>query len=201
MPLEILVNAVIETGFNYRINQDSDLSRQCLRLKGKVFQLHIKEVDKTLTFVFSHQVDVLGQYEGVPDCYLSLSLKTLPQLREQVNITQLIKQEQLELEGDLQLAQKFAVLLSDAEPDAEEWLSQWVGDVVAHTVVHTGKQLLTTTKQQTQKKRNQFSEVLTEEWKVFPPALEIAYFCDQVEVVKQQVDKLELRFQALMEKL
>lgn len=201
MPFYLLVNATIETGLNRLINDDPDLSRQCSRLKGKVLQLHIKEVDKTLTFVFSHQVDVLGDYEGQPDCYLSLSLKTLPQLRERVNITQLIKQDLLELEGDLQLAQKFSTLLSDAKPDIEEWLSHWVGDAVAHTVVHTGKQFFATARQQVQKHQSHVSQVLTEEWKIAPAPLEVAYFCDQVEDINKQADQMALRLQALAEKL
>lgn len=201
MSVYLLVSATIETGLNRLIKEDPDLSRQCLRLKGKVLQLHIKELDKSFTFVFSHQIDVLGDYEGEPDCYLSLSLKTLPQLREQVNITQLIKQDLLELEGDLQLAQKFSTLLSEAKPDIEEWLSQWVGDSLAHTVVYAGKQVLATAKQQVQKQQNHAAQVITEEWKIVPAPLEIAYFCDQVDTVKQQVCNMESRLNALAEKL
>ncbi len=201
MPVYLLVNAAIETGLNRLIKEDPDLSRQCLRLKGKVLQLHIKELDKTFTFVFSHQVDVLGDYEGQPDCYLSLSLKTLPQLREQVNITQLIKQDLLELDGDLQLAQKFSTLLAEAKPDIEEWLSQWIGDSLAHTVIHAGKQAFATAKQQMQKQQNNAAQVITEEWKIVPAPLEIAYFCDQVDTVKQQVIDMESRLNALAEKL
>ncbi|MEZ9856699.1 SCP2 domain-containing protein, partial [Vibrio breoganii] len=94
----------------------------------------LKELNKTLTFVFSQQIDVLSEYEGQPDCYLSLNLSVLPELREQSNITKLIKQDKLILEGDIQLAQKFAQLMTDCKPDLEEWLSRVTGDVVAHTL-------------------------------------------------------------------
>ncbi len=78
---------------------------------------------------------MLAEYEGQPDCYLSLNLSALPELREQSNITKLIKQDKLILEGDIQLAQKFAQLMTDCKPDLEEWLSRVTGDVVAHTLV------------------------------------------------------------------
>ncbi|MDC0611189.1 SCP2 domain-containing protein [Vibrio sp.] len=201
MPFYPLITATIETALNRLVQSDSDLVRQCSRLKGKVLQLHIKEFDKTLTFIFSQQIDVLGQYEGEPDCYLSVSLKTLPQLREQANITQLIKQDLLVLEGDIQLAQKFATLLTDAKPDIEEWLSQWVGDALAHTVAHTGRQLFDTFKQQADKHQRHLAQVLTEEWKVAPGPLEVAYFCDQVDDVNQQAAQVESRLNALAEKI
>lgn len=82
---------------------------------------------------------MLGNYEGQPDCYLSLNLSVLPELRDQANITRLIKQDKLELEGDIQLAQKFSQLMTDCKPDIEEWLSRVTGDVVAHTLVQGTK--------------------------------------------------------------
>ncbi|MCV5224257.1 SCP2 sterol-binding domain-containing protein, partial [Escherichia coli] len=72
-------------------------------------------------------------------CYLSLNLSVLPELRDQANITRLIKQDKLELEGDIQLAQKFSQLMTDCKPDIEEWLSRVTGDVVAHTLVQGTK--------------------------------------------------------------
>lgn len=92
-----------------------------------MIQVHLKEINKTLTFIFSQQIDVLANYEGEPDCYLSLNLSVLPELREQANITKLIKQDKLVLEGDIQLAQKFAQLMTDCKPDIEEWLSRVTG--------------------------------------------------------------------------
>lgn len=139
MPFEPLITAVIETSLNTLIKDDPALGRRLARLKGQVIQVHLKEIDKTLTFVFSQQIDVLGNYEGQPDCYLSLNLSVLPELRDQANITRLIKQDKLELEGDIQLAQKFSQLMTDCKPDIEEWLSRVTGDVVAHTLVQGTK--------------------------------------------------------------
>ncbi|MEF1215742.1 SCP2 sterol-binding domain-containing protein, partial [Vibrio alginolyticus] len=113
MPFEPLITAVIETSLNTLIKDDPALGRRLARLKGQVIQVHLKEINKTLTFVFSQQIDVLGHYEGQPNCYLSLNLSVLPELRDQANITRLIKQDKLELEGDIQLAQKFSQLMVD----------------------------------------------------------------------------------------
>ncbi len=200
MPFEPLVTAVIETSLNTLINDDPNLGRRLARLKGQVIQVHLKEIDKTLTFVFSQQIDVLANYEGEPDCYLSLHLSVLPELREQANITKLIKQDKLVLEGDIQLAQKFSQLMTDCKPDIEEWLSRVTGDVVAHTVVQGVKNVGSLVQSQFNKHQNHVAQVLTEEWRIAPAPLEIAYFCDQVDDVKSQAARFEAKLSALLEK-
>lgn len=200
MPFEPLVTAVIETSLNILIKDDPQLGRRLARLKGQVIQVHLKELNKTLTFIFSQQIDVLANYEGQPDCYLSLNLSVLPELREQSNITRLIKQDKLVLEGDIQLAQKFAQLMTDCKPDVEEWLSRVTGDVVAHSIARGAANVGQLVKTQAAKHQNHLSQVLTEEWKIAPAPLEIAYFCDQVDDVKSQAARVEAKLNQLLER-
>lgn len=200
MPFDPLVTAVIETSLNTFVNDDPALVRRLSRLKGQIIQVNLKELNKTLTFVFSQQIDVLSEYEGQPDCYLSLNLSVLPELREQSNITKLIKQDKLILEGDIQLAQKFAQLMTDCKPDLEEWLSRVTGDVVAHTLVQGVKNVGGLVAKQATKHQNHLAQVLTEEWKIAPAALEVAHFCDQVDDVKSSAARLEAKLNALLEK-
>jgi len=200
MPFEPLVTAVIETSLNTLIKDDPNLVRRLARLKGQVIQVHLKELNKTLTFVFSQQIDVLANYEGQPDCYLSLHLSVLPELREQSNITKLIKQDKLILEGDIQLAQKFSQLMTDCKPDIEEWLSRATGDVVAHTLVQGVKGIGSLMSSQLNKHQHHLAQVLTEEWRIAPAPLEIAHFCDQVDEIKSQSARLEAKIATLMEK-
>ncbi|PMN48566.1 hypothetical protein BCT31_05895 [Vibrio lentus] len=200
MPFDPLVTAVIETSLNTFVNDDPALVRRLSRLKGQIIQVNLKELNKTLTFVFSQQIDVLSDYEGQPDCYLSLNLSVLPELREQSNITKLIKQDKLILEGDIQLAQKFAQLMTDCKPDLEEWLSRVTGDVVAHTLVQGVKNVGGLVAKQATKHQNHLAQVLTEEWKIAPAPLEVAHFCDQVDDVKSSAARFEAKLNALLEK-
>ncbi|MEZ8010758.1 MULTISPECIES: SCP2 domain-containing protein [Vibrio] len=200
MPFDPLVTAVIETSLNTFVNDDPALVRRLSRLKGQIIQVNLKELNKTLTFVFSQQIDVLSDYEGQPDCYLSLNLSVLPELREQSNITKLIKQDKLILEGDIKLAQKFAQLMTDCKPDLEEWLSRVTGDVVAHTLVQGVKNVGGLVAKQATKHQNHLAQVLTEEWKIAPAPLEVAHFCDQVDDVKSSAARLEAKLNALLEK-
>ena len=201
MPFESLTTAVIETALNSLIKDDPELGRRLSRFQGKVLQVHLKELNQTLTFVFSQQIDVLSRFEGEPDCYLSLNIVVLPELRDHSKITQLIKQDKLELTGDIQLAQKFSQLLVDSKPDIEEWLSKVVGDALAHTLVFNASQLGERIVSRAEKSRQQIAEVLTEEWRVAPAPLEVADFCDQVDEVRSQTARLEVKLMQLMERL
>ncbi|EGR0233103.1 SCP-2 sterol transfer family protein [Vibrio vulnificus] len=200
MPFEPLMTAVIETSLNVLVKDNPDLEKRLLRLKGQVIQVHLQEVNKTLTFIFSQQIDVLANYEGQPDCYLSLKLAVLPDLKEQANITKLIKQDKLILEGDIQLAQKFAQLISDAKPDVEEWVSRVTGDVVAHSLAQGVKNVGGFVGRQAKKQQHHLAQVITEEWRLAPGPLEVAYFCDQVDDAKSDLARLEARLQKLLEK-
>ncbi|MCU8166722.1 SCP2 domain-containing protein [Vibrio vulnificus] len=200
MPFEPLITAVIETSLNVLVKDNPDLEKRLLRLKGQVIQVHLQEVNKTLTFIFSQQIDVLANYEGQADCYLSLKLAVLPDLKEQANITKLIKQDKLLLEGDIQLAQKFAQLISDAKPDVEEWVSRVTGDVVAHSLAQGVKNVGGFVGRQAKKQQHHLAQVITEEWRLAPGPLEVAYFCDQVDDAKSDLARLEARLQKLLEK-
>ncbi|KOO12370.1 hypothetical protein AKJ18_24290, partial [Vibrio xuii] len=143
---------------------------------------------------------VLANYEGEPDCYLSLNLAVLPELRDQSNITKLIKQDKLVLEGDIQLAQKFSQLMTDCKPDIEEWLSRATGDVVAHTLVKGAENFGHFVKAQANKHQSHLGQVLTEEWKIAPAPLEVAHFCDQVDELKSHAARVEAKLNQLLER-
>ena len=199
MPLEPFVTGVMETGLNTLLKESPESKVALLRLKGKIIHVHLNEVHKDLYFVFSQQqVDILSKFEGKADCYLALNLSVLPQLREQNNITQLIKQDKLVLEGDLNLAQQFSALLQELKPDVEEKLSQYTGDIVAHTLVSGVKNSACWVKKQITRQTRHAAEVLTEEWKITPAPLEIAHFCDQVSDVENQLAKLDERLTRLL---
>lgn len=192
--------AAIETAINRLIQDSPEHGRRVARLKGQVLQLHLKELDQDLIFIFSQQVDVLACYEGEPDCRLSLSLAVVPLLRDHSNITTLIKQEKIELDGDLKLAQSFADLLQAIRPDLEEWLSRYTGDIVAHTLVQGARDTGNWLKRQAGRHQRHLAEVLTEEWRMAPPPLEVAHFCDQVESLASDAARAEVRLKQLLEK-
>lgn len=200
MPIDAFVTGAIETALNQLVKDDVDSQRRLSRLRGKVISVTLNEFGKTLYFIFSQQIDVLAAYEGDVDCQLALNLSVLPELRQHANLTQLIKADKLSLEGDLQLAQHFSSLLSGLKPDIEEKLSHYSGDIVAHTMVSSVKSSGQFIQQRLLKRQQNLAQTLTEEWKLLPQPLEIAYFADQVDDLKSATACLEARLNQLLER-
>lgn len=199
MPIDVFATGTVETALNQLLKEDADSGRRLNRLRGKVISVTFNELNKTLFFVFSQQIDVLAAFEGEVDCQLALNLAVLPQLRQSSQLTQLIKADKLMLSGYIQLAQQFATLLGGLKPDVEEKLSHYTGDIVAHTLVSSVKGGAEQVKRILTRRQQQLAETLTEEWKVVPSPLEIAYFADKVDDVKSATARLEARLNRLLE--
>lgn len=199
MPIDALVTAAVETSFNALIKQQPESQKQLSRIKGSIIRLNIKELNKSLIFICSQQIDVLAVYEGKPDCELTLSLSALQDLQQQANINELFKQDKLSVEGDMQVAQQFATLIQLSKPDVAELLSKVVGDVAAHTLVTGAKKGFSFLKNNASKHRTHMAHAITEEWMLAPSPLAVADFCDQVSEVSQKLQTLEGRLARLLE--
>ncbi len=199
IPIDTAITAIIEMGLNRLIKQQPQAQQQLIMLQEKVMALQIKELEKALYFIFSQQVDVLSQFEGEPHCTLIVSLSSLKQLKDGSNLTQLIKQNKLDLQGDIELAKQFADLIKHCKPDFEEWLSHYCGDVLAHTTGRAFKGLTRWVEQKVKYSQQNLALAITDEWQIAPSALEVQYFCDQVESLADSCDRVEQRMNQLME--
>ncbi len=198
MPLDNLVCGFLETGVNKLHQLDSSAKQKRKALDGTIIGVSLKEIDKPIYFVISHQqIDLLSKFEGQPDCFIRLNFLALLELQDNHQLTSLIKSGQLEVDGDIKVVQQFALLLTEMQIDWEEHLSSKVGDLLAHKIVYHIKQCKKQFKKQSQKAHKQLSEVITEELKLAPGPLEVAYFCDQVSDIEKQFNALEKRMQEI----
>ena len=193
MPIDTFAVGVIETGFNKLLKESVETPRLMTKLKGKILAVTLVELEKQLFFVFSHQVDILTNFEGEPDCRLTLNLSILPELRDKNNITQLIQQGRLVLDGDLQTAQDFSLLLSMIKPDMEELLSRYTGDIIAHKLVRGAKQSKRFIENQHQMRVAKLARVVTDEWQLAPSKLEALPHFDKIEDITSAVADLDAR--------
>lgn len=194
-----LLTAGLETALNHILYRDRSMKAARQRLSGKVLSLSLQEFSQPLTLVFSEQqLDVLGEWQGNCDCTVKTSLRVLPKLRDRQQLTSLLRSGELEVEGDLQVVQNFSSLLDLAELDPAEYLAPWIGDIAAQGISQTARRAFSFFRTDLQRKQNYLAETLTEEWRVAPGALELAWFAEEVDAMARSLDALSARI-ALLE--
>jgi len=199
MPLDNLLYGLIETGLNKLHQLDSSSQQKRKQLDGSVIGVTLKEINKPIYFIISKQkIDILNIYDGQPNCFIRLNISALQQLQNNQQLTHLIKTEQLEVEGDIQLVQQFAQLLTEMDIDWEEHLSDKIGDVLAHKLCYHAKQTKHHISTRLKTLERHSALFLTEEIKFAPSALEVAHFCEQVKEIDAQSTRIESRINHLL---
>ncbi|MFC0180445.1 ubiquinone biosynthesis accessory factor UbiJ [Thorsellia kenyensis] len=135
---------IVETIINKHIYKQQALSKETEKLQGKSLELYIKEIGHALTLVFTTSgVDILIDAEYQPDCRLMTSLKTLKRLKDKTVLTDLIKTEQIDVEGDFTVLQDINQLIDKVEPGIGAILSPITGDLAASVIESVAKKLNT----------------------------------------------------------
>ena len=124
---------------------------------------------------------------------MSTRLSLLPKLRDRQQLTGMIRSGELEVEGDLQVVQQFSALIDMAELDPAEYLAPWTGDIVAQGISNVARRGLQLLRGDVQRKQRYLTETLTEEWRVAPGRLEMAWYGEEVDALERQASQLEQR--------
>jgi ubiquinone biosynthesis protein UbiJ len=207
MPFAQLMTSGIELAMNQLLKLDDDSQQRLKKLAGKSLQVTIRELPWPLLFSFSEQIDVRtvmssdmeeqSQTSAV-DCLIELNLETLPKLRDNSQLTLLIQQKQLNLVGDIYVAQTFSALLKDLDIDWEEQLSGYTGDVVAHQTFASMRTLFDTAKSQIEQGAIELGERLTQSDSIAVKPSEMYEFSKGVSDLRSAAERLSARV-ALLE--
>jgi len=198
MRLTPLITAGLETALNRMLYRDRSLKAARQRLVGQVLTLRLEELSHPLVLVFSEQqLDVLSDWQDSSDCTVITQLKTLPKLRDRQQLTSLIRSGELQVEGDLQVVQRFSALIDLAELDPAEYLAPWIGDIAAQGVSQTAQRALRLLRGEVARRQDYLGQALTEEWRVAPGALELAWFSEEVDAMERSLDALTARLAQL----
>jgi ubiquinone biosynthesis protein UbiJ len=209
MPFAQLVTSGIELAMNQLLKLDDDSQQRLKKLSGKSLQVSIKELPWPLLFSFSEQIDVrtviTADIELEPtseqvDCLIELNLETLPKLKDSSQLTQLIQNKQLNLIGDIYVAQTFSALLKDLDVDWEEQLSVYTGDVLAHQTFTSMRTLFDTAKTQIEQGAIELGERLTQSDSIAVKPSEMMGFSRSVSDLRSATERLSAKI-ALLEQV
>jgi ubiquinone biosynthesis protein UbiJ len=209
MPFAQLMTSGVELAMNQLLKLDDDSQQRLKKLAGKSLQVTIKELPWPLLFTFSDQIDVravitvdnnVGPISEPVDCLIELNLETLPKLKDSSQLTQLIQQKQLNLIGDIYVAQTFSALLKDLDIDWEEQLSGYTGDLVAHQTFASMRTLFDKAKTQIEQGAIELGEHLTQSNSIAVKPSEVIEFSEGVTRLRSATERLSARI-ALLEQV
>jgi len=99
----------------------------------------------------------------------------------------------IEVSGDAAFAAVLTGVLQELRWDVEEDLSRIVGDIAAHRTVEAGRAVLEWQRQAVHNLSQAFVEFLTEEKPVLLQRLELQRWVDEVDLLREAVERLEKR--------
>lgn len=194
-PLESLLQPVARV-LNKNIGESTAAREQCKRLDGKVVAIRVR--DTALSSYFSIEKEIVtlnAEHDAEPDVIITGSLVTLALMAGEDSI----RDGSLDLTGDAAAAQAFQQLLAHAKPDVEEELSGVIGDAAAHTLGNFAKGVGQWARKTRSIMRNNIREYLQEESRDVPSRYEVERFSKDVNVLRDDVDRLAARIDRLVD--
>lgn len=194
-PLESLLQPVARV-LNKNIGESTAAREQCARLDGKVIAIRVRDTALASYFAVDDEtVSLSSEHDAEPDVVITGSLVTLALLASEDSI----RDGSLDLTGDAATAQAFQQLLTHAKPDVEEELSGVIGDAAAHTLGQFARGVGRWARETRSIMRDNIREYLQEESRDVPSRYEVERFSKDVNVLRDDVDRLAARIDRLLD--
>jgi len=192
--LELLINKAL------LLNINKGLSLQTV--SEKTLTLELAELAFPLSFTVSSQAKVMvSSLTERSDCTISTSVSTLKKLKEEQQITQLIKQGELDVIGDVKIAQQFAAIAQSLEIDWQSELAKHIGDVPTHKILQFGNKVTKSLGKHSTLLQADVGEYIVHEKRLVASSGQVKRFNQQVADVSNKVDKINSRINTLFSQL
>ena len=190
MPLQTLLNRQLK---------DNTEGRRALRkVVGETLAIKLEGVGFDIYFHATDEGLVLGSdYEQEPAAVISGSVLALASLAGGAADPSAIRRTGVSIHGDTAVAQSFQRLFELLKPDWEEELSRLVGDTVAHRVGEAARRFMNWGQDVGTRMTEDFAEYFTEESRDLPTKTEAEDFLDDVDRLRDDVERAEARLRNL----
>jgi ubiquinone biosynthesis protein UbiJ len=184
-----MIVGAIESLLNHSIEESSLAASAAARLSGKsvavvidglAVRVHLQVTDKRL--------QICLDTDAPADVVLKARPLELMRLLGPDSLRRL-QGADVELSGDMHVAEAFASLLQAASPDLEETLSGWIGDIPAHAIGRRLRGLARWSTHAAQTLEADAAEYLQEESRVLPRPEQVREFCGEVDRLRDDVER------------
>ena len=196
------MKVLLEKAFNRYLALDPESEQRIAALQGKIVTLELIGLSLTVQLVFTHH-NVQMHWDHCSEADLTIRGTPLNLLHMSLAKEQRKKffAEDVKIEGNMELAQQILAVFDELEIDWEDQFARIAGDIPAY---HTG-QVFKKIKRFNQRLCNAFSynlnEYIHEEINLFPPIEALQHFFHDVDDLRMDVDRLEVRIEQLQKKI
>lgn len=185
-----LLISIAEPVLNKIVSLDPDAAERLQQLQGR--QLAVELTDLQLRLVLTVQPNGiwLNQHQEKVDCALITNLQSLRQLTDPSQLTRLIRENALDIEGDLQLLQQFNQFFARLNPAWAEHLSGYIGDAAAHKVSLLLQQAQLLLRTKLAEADLVVTELAQDELQLSPHPSELQHFSQQVHQLAARTEQL-----------
>ena len=194
MSIPLPLSVAIEKGVEALLRLDPETRQKLSALNDKTIRVTVTQPSLTLVLsVVNECVYVVGDADQV-DTSITGSLKALRSLSDGNDA---LYRGEVRIEGDLAAGQQLKDVIASLDPDWEELVSPLLGDTLTHRLSTAAGEfsrwLDRTQSSFTQNTR----EYLQEEAELLAPNSEIKWFCNEVDELRAQADRLQARLSKL----
>ncbi|MBQ4834490.1 SCP2 sterol-binding domain-containing protein [Pseudoalteromonas sp. MMG010] len=198
-----IVLSIIEKVLNQVLVLDPLLSQSLETIQHKRLIVEIRDWQQALQIVFDGKRLHLftAARDSDYDCLISADINTLLTLKNPAMLTQLIRQDKLDLQGDLNIAQTYSGAFSKLNIDWPEQFSKYMPDAAAQQLYLNLKSIHHNALNASTKINALVSSLFQDELAVTIHPLELAQFKQRNRDVKNHVSALEQRINVLIRTL
>lgn len=189
---------IVETVINRYLALDPEVLAKMEAFSGKVIKLEITGINKTLyMFPDDKGIQVRTEHEGEADTTLRGTPIALFKMGLVSNAARLLLAGEVEISGDTRLGHQFKNVFSQMDIDWSEPLANLGGDAFAYQLQQSGKKLSGWGKDALKSVSRSLSEYLQEESRDVVTETELNDFYDDVDQLRNDVDRLQAKINAL----
>jgi ubiquinone biosynthesis protein UbiJ len=176
-----------------RVLRSAPLARERLaRHAGRTVAVRIGPMSPAFTIQTTGEVTA-----ALPDAPRDLDVRLSPFLLPRLLAREEAAWRDVEMTGDMELAQEVSFIARNLSWDAEEDLSRVVGDIAAHRIVSTARSLDTWVRDAALRTAQGAAEYWTEESPLIASRVKVEGFVRDVADLRDAVERLEKRIERL----
>ena len=197
--INLLTAELLEKIIGYVLQLDEEAAQKLQALNGKCICIKLTDLQQQFIFeIENNAIQVASQSEkkhhvtmaGTSFAFFNLSLSDTG--------SDTVFKGEIHFEGEISSAQKFQQFWQSIDIDWEEHIAKYTGDIVAHQCGRFARQAHAYMKNLFITSQQNFSEYIKEEARLTPDPCEIETFYDDLDDLKSDLSRLELRVQALL---